>query len=550
LTGEADRPLAEGAVKFVVVANGDDNITDEWGNELEDNISFNLSISSDVTAPTVTEIEVDAQDTIFVYFSEDVLDDDGTSNVGTSNFTVVDEDGEDVDIDYVTYHSDDDDEEYYAEIVFEEDLEGEYSITVENVIDTALEENEISKVTKKFEVVDETAPTLTKIEAIGINGDIEYDEDEEEWVETDDDEVDYIYVTFPEDMATSGAYSVLDKDNYQIFDGTDYIDLGDDDKIVTFQGNDKVKITLDDATLYDVEAGLGEDNDGTGIKLVVGRVADALGNKVSSFYVAVDVTAETSLGITAVETVDEKTIVITIDGELKAVNKSYIKVQHDENGDGDFTDANEVAKALYAIKSWEINDDNDTEITAILPSAYYLYSSSDVALRLTLEADELETVSGTSISSDPFTDIEDGYAPSITDEDDIVRVGAEGSMRFSINFDEELATGDVLALYAQDLVVKNSDGDVLVAGVDYVVVGLEDYDYEADLDGDGTKEDHVMTNGKLVIEIQETSNGKEEGNFKVYSNATIKYIQDVEGNKAEAFTDSVTIEDLYVAPEV
>jgi hypothetical protein len=96
---------------------------------------------------------------------------------------------------------------------------------------------------------------------------------------------------------------------------------------------------------------------------------------------------------------------------------------------------------------------------------------------------------------------------------------------FTITFDENLATGSVVALYAQDLVVKNSDGDVLVAGVDYTTEI-----------GD--------TDNVIVVELV-VAEDPEEGNYKVYSASTIKYIQDVAGNKANAFDDVVTIDDLY-----
>jgi hypothetical protein len=516
-----DRPLPEGAVKFVVVADGDDNITDEWGNELENNISFNLSITADTTAPTVTEIDVhDNQTTVDIYFSEDI------ATVDEDNFTIVDEDGEDVDFSYTGYVPNDTDDEYIVTLEFDTAQEGEISITFEDVTDKALEENEMAKTTMKFVVEDEIEPNLAvdPITVIGVDKDLA-------------SEHDYIYITFDYDMATSGSYSVLDKDNFQLLRNGVYYDLEDDDKIATFGGNDAIKITLDDASLFDVsgDGGVGLAAD---VSIVIGRVADAKGNKAVNFNEVKPVAAETSPWITEVKTIAEKTIEITINGELKAINKSYITV-YNGLASGD----------LYSIKSWEI-DKGDTIITGILPSSLKLSDSADKDLVVILDDLKFETVSGTKVATHTFGDgndmdndgldvVIDGYAPSITDDDDIT--GVAGSGVFSILFDEALSTNvGVVGLYAQDLVVKNSEGDVLVAGVDYVTtVG----NYMYDTDGDNV-DDTTMTNGRLIVTLQPTSKGLEAGNFKVYSNSTIKYIQDVAGNEAEAFTTSVTLEDL------
>ncbi|MDF2530461.1 MAG: Ig domain protein [Clostridia bacterium] len=482
LVDVTDRPLSEGNVKFVVVADADDNITDEWGNEVENNMTFTVSIAADTTAPTVTKVEVEDQKTILVYFSEDVTAAEG-------DFTVVDEDGEDVEITSFGYEVTSDDE-YVATLGFDT-LEGEYSVTVEDVVDKALESNEISKVTKKFVVADETAPDLSKVTIVGVDG-------------ADADEADYIYVSFPEDMATSGAYSVLDKDNYQIKVGSVYADLKTADKIATFNGNDMIKITLDDSTKYTVAASSTDSN----VELVIGRVADALGNKTTTFNVAKLVAEEVSPIITSVKTLAEKSIEITIKGELKAVNKSFITVAHGTND----------AVPVYAIKSVTV-EDGETVIVAVLPATEKLTDSADKAITVSVLDKKFVTILGTEMDAFTFAaaGVEDGFAPSVVK--DGIEVSATNKV-FTITFDENLNTA-LAALYSQDLTVKNADGDVLVAGVDYKTEVL----------------------GK-VITVTIIDADAETGNYKVASNATIQYIRDVEGNKANAFTTVETIEDL------
>jgi hypothetical protein len=502
-----DRPLPEGTVKFVVVADGDDNITDEWGNELSNNISFNLSITADVTAPTVTEIDVDDdQKTIEIYFSEDIETPD------EDNFTIVDEDGDDVDFTVKPFTRNVSDDEYYATLEFDEVQEGELTITIEDIVDLALEENEMAKTTMKFSVEDQIAPVLDdpntvalETKVIGVDGAA--------------GKTDAIYVTFEEEMATSGTYSVLNKDNYQLLVGGVKYDLNKDDKIATFNGLDKIKITLDDGDEFTVGNGT--------VQIIIGRVADKLDNKVTDFNKAFVVAAETSPVITKVETIGEKTIEITINGELKAVNKSYITIVNG-TASGD----------LYSIKSWEV-DDGETIITGILPSNLKLDNPADTLIDVIMDHQKFETISGTDVNGFTFlaANVDDGYAPSITDEDDIARIGVAGSKQFGIAFDEALSTTFDVTLYGQDLVVKNSDGDVLVAGVDYIT-SVTDYVH--------TVNSVVVTDvdALLVVTLQNTTKANEKGNFKVYSNATVKYIQDDAGNEANAFTTSVTIDDL------
>ncbi|OGO76570.1 MAG: hypothetical protein A2Y23_05225 [Clostridiales bacterium GWB2_37_7] len=496
-----ERPLPEGAVKFVIVADAKDDITDGWGNELANNISFNLTISADTTAPMVTDIEVEEdQKTIKIYFSEDI------KTVDEDNFTIVNEDGEDVPFSYVTYYPNtNDDDEYYVTLKLDEVFNGELSITIEDVVDKALEENEIAKITKKVTVKDQIAPNFETdtTTIIGVNKNLATEKD-------------YIYVTFEDDMATSGTYSVLNKDNYQLLRNNVYYDLGKDDKIATFGGNDKIKITLDDASLFDV-AGDGGVGLAADVYLVIGRVADALGNKAEVFGLTnMLVAKETSPIITAVKTIAEKTIEITINGELKAVNKSYITVVNGA-ASGD----------LYSIKSWSV-DDGKTVITGILPSSLKLSDSAYTDITVMLADKKFETISGTKVDAFTFAKagVKDGYAPTIAKVSSKYKIAKTAEKTFTIEFDENL-DNSVDYLFAQDLVVKNSKGDVLVAGVDYTTTSL---------------------NKVITVVIENTSKAK-VGNYKVYSNDTIKYIRDLNKTKANAFTSSFTVEDLVLVPQ-
>ncbi|MCM3389142.1 Ig-like domain-containing protein [Ureibacillus chungkukjangi] len=167
-----------------------DSINDLWDNK-NAKISTKVEVTIDTEAPTLKDIEVEAEDQIILEFSEE-LDD-----AEVKNFTILDKDGKEVEdiIERVAL----DGTQKKVTVDFDQKLSGEYSIVIEDLVDLA--GNEIAKTTKGFKVDDLTAPEFTDFEATlfkaGAKGQM-------------------IKVNFDEVMSTEVKYSVLDLEKYQV----------------------------------------------------------------------------------------------------------------------------------------------------------------------------------------------------------------------------------------------------------------------------------------------------------------------------------------------
>ncbi|MBO8156682.1 MAG: hypothetical protein H0Z32_09495 [Bacillaceae bacterium] len=394
-----DNPLPEGNVKFVVDYNANDELVqDEWGNTLAENMVFTVKVEADKEKPEVTKVDVVDEQTINIYFSEDVVKSDAEDK---DNYVFEDADGEEVTPSDITYHSNSDDEEYYAEVKFSSDLNGNYTVDISDIDDKALNANTLEEVTFSFNVEDLTGPDLTKVKAIGVEG--------------SGDDPDLVYIYFPEKMATSGEYSILDKKNYQI-NGED---LGSKDQVTLFKDSSAVKIVLDDNT----------SNLST---FTVSRLADASGNPSAKLYHSGGISADTSPVITGVEVLDYKTIKITIDKPLKTVVADGFEVTN--NGTTD----------TLAAVSWEINDDNETVVTGTLKADTQVSKtdSSDLVDEVSIVADKLVSETGYSVDAFTFGDdagetVADGYAPTLAEN------GAASTVanKIDLTFTESVTAG-------------------------------------------------------------------------------------------------------------
>lgn len=472
-------PLPEGNVKFVVDYNANDSvITDEWGNAMADNSEFALAIAADKDKPAITNVEVAAQDSIVLHFSEGL---DKASAETSGNYVVLDKNGDEVAFNTPVYDATNDD--YTVTLGFDSNLEGAYTVEVSNVADDSIDANEITTVTKAFTVADEVGPDLTALtgNVVAVQG--------------DDHTPSYIYVTYPEDMMTaSGQYSVLNKDNYMLSGN----DLASADKVELFSGKDRVKITIADGTTPVI-----------GETLSVARVADLSGNKSALLSRDVVVGNDVPPVVTAIRTIDKKTIEITVDQPLTSVVASGFLVSRD----GGVT-----THQLAGIQKYSVNDDNETVILGTLYSTQQDEDSAAVNVQVSVVASKIKSETGKYMAAGATGIVAtDGFAPSIIATDAIVY---NNDNTISVKFDEAL-DATYAALYGSDLVVKNPDGDVLVNGVDYTT---------------------TVAGDTITVTL---AAGYATGNYKIYSTPSITYIRDAAGNKANAFTDVITLKDIH-----
>lgn len=488
-------PLPEGTVKVVLVYNADDKkLKDAWDNEMTGNLEFTAAVTADKTKPEVKEIKVTAQNKIEIIFTEDVAAADKAAS-----YTVKDKDAKVVAItdSNVAYNATD----KKATITFPSNLGGDYTIEVKDIKDTALEANTISTITKAFTVNDVTAPLFTSVSAIGVDGTTE----------------DYIYVTFPEKMATTGQFSVLEKANYVVSGSA----LGDNDKVELFGDASKVKITIADETL----CAFGADNNPNPNTLQIARVADAAGNKTALLSGDLGVTADSAPVITAIKTINKNTIEIT-----------FNKVLNTFSADGIMVAKAATPLSIYgnlAALSKKEDKDGNTTLTATLKEAVNLAGSDDInTIHVATVASKLKSETGKFAAEKVATStstvtmgaiayagyasavtIVDGFAPSVSAASTTAAALATGAT-ITLDFDEDVNAANV----AFDLEVTY-DGKVLIPVTEYTVT-------DADAD---------------TLTIQLLVKTEVDKKVVVKTKATINYLGDTAGNKVNAFTKEVTI---------
>ncbi|KPU27427.1 hypothetical protein TR13x_04980 [Caloranaerobacter sp. TR13] len=468
-----DPILPEGNVVITVLYSANDKaVEDAWGNKMTEDVKLVATIEADNTAPTVEKVEATAEDTIEVTFSEDV-------NTPTSaNFVIKDSEAKEISqtISNIAYDS----EKYVATLTLSSKLSGgNYTIEVKDITDKALAANKITAVTLSFTVTDKTPPTVSSAVYVdNASGD------------------DYVYVTFSESMATSGEGSILDKNNYRLYDASASkdIELPTDAKVELFGSDKKVKITLPDGTDFSNDV------------LRVGRVADAQGNFIVAFQTDVTWSPDAAPQVTAVNFIDKNKIEITVDRILTTVVADGFTVT-----DGTYT------AELAAISFTTDDDAGTTTITGTLKAEVALSGPADDIsnYQLNVVADKIQSETGKYMAASTIGSFGDKYAPSFSAIADSATAD-----QFTITFDENIVV-NTNELAAIELVIVDKDGKTLTAISDYTV-SVNNDTMTVTLVGD-----YAGYTGKLTVSTKDTVN----------------YIKDAAGNVVNAFADKeVTIE--------
>ncbi len=474
-------PLYEGNVKIVVNNKVDDvKVKDVWGNELTSQMALTAKVVADNTKPTVKKVESgDEENIVKVHFSENVKQDDAEDE---DNYLFKDSKGNEVSISSIDYTADKDKKEYYVTVKFSEDLSGTYTVEIKNIKDESLNENEMAKVTKTFEVEDNSAIDTSKVEVYAVDGG--------EGVNND-----YIYITYPEDMDRD---SVLNKNMYLIKNKNTGVTkkLEDKDKVEIFRNDKaKVRITINDKKTYVLEDEIYD--------LMIGQVKDAAGNKIDEFSFAVPIEADIPPVVTEVKTTGERSLEVKVDRVLVTIPSDSILV------------GETVAGATYkpAKIAFEV-DDGKTTIKLTLRANEKLSSPADTNIAVAIVGGKIKSETNKymeEITIAPSA-VKDGYAPSL--DGDLKQVGAT---EFTVTFDEELKfSGSQLDMFAAELEITDKDGDKLVANEDYV----------------------LSASGKVVtVELIGDDYEDYTGRLRVSTKSKVNYAKDAEGNKINSFTN-------------
>lgn len=285
ITFPDNKPLGQG-VSYVTIAS--DKLMDNWGN-LAGTIIAPIEREIDDEGPVIDKIEVVAADKLKITFDE-VVEDDSAEKV--SNYTVEDSNGKDVDIKYI-YH-----DGKTVTLTFDDDLDGGYTITVEDVED--LYENKADS-SEYVDIEDIMPPKLLDAKLYDISSKV--------WT---------IIVKFNEPMIDEGQYSVLDLDKYQL--NGKQLSLDSDVDIDLTDGGKTVEINIPRGSKHlNVHSGSNY--------LEIAKVADELGNTSTGLLVSKGSTTSHQIGggsigdVTYVaKAITDKKIVLTFSAELEIFN--------------------------------------------------------------------------------------------------------------------------------------------------------------------------------------------------------------------------------------
>jgi len=256
-------------------------VVDLWGNDNSQQLRVAADVEADETAPSVQKVEASAQNELTVTFDEEV-------DASTGSYTLLDEDGEELDlVGNVAYAQDANSNDIKDTIVvtLDSNVYGDHSLVVDNVEDVV--GNAMDSDSVEFFVQDATAPAFSNFSST---------------LYKDGETTEILVVDFGEEMSVSGEYSVLDLDKYMV-NGSALADA-DSAKITATDKNSKVRIEVKKSDLNISAA-----TDG----LEIARVADAAGNKTPSLSGKVDVDAASFVGVKSVEATANNKVQVTLD---------------------------------------------------------------------------------------------------------------------------------------------------------------------------------------------------------------------------------------------
>ncbi len=237
----------------------DASIKDLWGNLLDGRQVYEITVTTDKTAPKIVgNVKVKSQRKIELKFDEPVEKND------SFDITLLKDDGI-VKNDFTASI-----DQERVSLTFDKDLYGKYKLIVEGLTDEM--GNQIEKTALSLNVDDATAPEATDFKAIVYK------------VDADDQ---LLIVQFGDKMKKSDIENL---ENYQL-DGKFLDDL--DVAIKTINDGESVQIIVPEDQFDFTDNNLTDDND----LLVIGKMADAAGNKMSRFSVTLDVKNGDATGI-------------------------------------------------------------------------------------------------------------------------------------------------------------------------------------------------------------------------------------------------------------
>ncbi len=408
------KPLPAGDTKVVVVNKvGDKYVTDRYGITLGSDVILTANISTDNTPPTIAKVEAVRESSVEITFSEDVTGADTKASYvfKKADGTVID--GSKYSLG--TYNS----TTNKQVVTFTPALAGgAYSVEVKDIKDKSVSTNAMVVVPVSFTVTDKTA--IVTVSAVTVvNGNV-------------------LYVTYPENMMTTGANSVLEKANYMWGSTAETASPVTNAAISVFGTADKVKIEFPAG--YNIPVGQ---------YLYVKNVADAAGNVIEAMFLKPVIGADSAPKVTGIKTVALNKMEITLNKEINSIDAGNIEV----NG-------KLVAQASY------VNKDGKATITVILTDDNKLANEGEVpsSVNITGSTVNIKSMTGVAMATgsaltvgavSDVTSVSDGVAPAVKDVYYVT-----GSGVICVRFTEEIKSETIALLGANGFKV----GDKTVTG--------------------------------------------------------------------------------------
>lgn len=435
-------------------------IKDNYGNEVKEAKTFTFKAVDDTTAPTVTNVKVNSDNTIEVTFSEDV-----TGFTGTTTVELYDKDNKKLPnavtvakkvIDGVAS-----DKVYVLTITGGTSLSGAHTIKIlkDKVTDLSIRTNKFAEATFPVTLNDKVAPTITKVEYVneGSGTDFNSDGDQKDSKVT-------IYFSEAMDVAT-----LTNKANYLINNtpladvpGTVTLTPASDNKSVTItvnRGSSDTQLTFannTDLRVIAVKDAAGNTLSSTQVNANLGSGAGGLG-LISLFDAAP--TLNSVIDLTKIELISKNQIkVYTTNGYLlQGIDPNKVK----------FADGSNNQLQSLQVTGVNIASDGKSAVLTLnqsLNANATFGSSSPVSVKLYADEGAVSLTNGAKsaqLAASSGAALVDKVKPSLASTDPIViKTGTTDTIE--VVFDEAIAFNSSVA---NDLVVK-VNGEVLdlVAG--------------------------------------------------------------------------------------
>jgi len=326
-------------------------VKDYWNNKNAQQM-VKLDVVVDNDAPVLQSIDVKAENKIVAVYDEAVK---AASATKRANYTVLDKDGKEVKNIISTLTVDD----KKVTITFVKNLDGgDYTLVVKDVEDLA--GNEMDSTSMAFTITDKTPPVATDFKAtLYYRGDVAGKRDQ------------IIKVSFGQEMAIDGTYSIDDLAKYILKTGTKRIEKIDDVTISVVDDGKGVEIVIPEAKYAIPSTDIKTSGGGASGGLTIARVADAAGNYTEALTNVIDLNEHGNVTIEKAELIEANKVKVYFSDLLSNFVAEEITMNDYNPTTNPYTEVNTTEEdgkmvAIFTLKNdytYDAKDSGGNDIT-------------------------------------------------------------------------------------------------------------------------------------------------------------------------------------------